>query len=273
MGTSHRHKPTGSPNWGKASKSITQISKDIGEANDLLDNPPQNISQHKIVKRQSILEDRISGSYHSAVRNIIRAAGGRNSVAKGTSRVIGHSGVHYAAAFTSTFQEIAEQGLSTWLHNKGVTSIEGKTTKEIIELLSGFMNDYFTGLDDTAAREGLEAVNDMVEENVKQNGGDFDKTFQQIVSSERVKDYLDIFFGVYIFSHLSQSFNERLQKNYGFEEANRTMSEIKSLIIDDVKRGVNGRPAGQINWKGSEGNQFISQEFNRIIQILTNNED
>lgn len=112
MGTSHRHKPTGSPNWGKASKSITQISKDIGEANDLLDNPPQNISQHKIAKRQSILEDRISRSYHSAVRNIIRAAGGRNSVAKGTSRVIGHSEYIMLLLLHLHFKKLPNKGLA-----------------------------------------------------------------------------------------------------------------------------------------------------------------
>ena len=273
MGTSHRHKPAGSPNWGNASKAVTQISKDVIESNELSNNPPKTSSPQKIANRQSTLGKRISKRYHHAVRDVVRASGGRSSVAKGFSRVMGHSGVYYAGAFTSAFQEIAEQGLGTWLIEKGISSIEGKTTKEIIELLSGFMHDYFTGLDDTAAREALEAVNDMVENQVIQNGGDFDKTFQDVVSSELIKDYLDVFFGVYIFSHLSQSFSERLQKNCGFEDANATMLEIKELIIDDVKRGFNERPAGQIDWKGDEGKRFISQEFDRIIQILTNNED
>lgn len=273
MGTSHRHKPAGNPNWGNASKAVTQISKDVSESHELSNNPPQNTSQQKIARRQSTLGNRITRSYHHAVRDIIRASGGRSSVTKGISRVMGHSGVYYAGAFTSAFQEIAEQGLSIWLKDKGISTIEGKTTKEVIELLSGFIHDYFTGLDDTAAREALEAVNDMIEEQVTQNGGDFDKTFQEVVSSELIKDYLDVFFGVYIYSHLSQSFSERLQKNYGFEEANATMLEIKGLIIDDVKRGYNNRPAGQIDWKGDEGKKFISQEFDRIILILTNNEN
>lgn len=273
MGTSHRHKPAGSPNWGKASRAVTQISKDVSESNDLSENLPKTSSPQKITKRQSTLEKRIYRSYHHAIRDVVRASGGRSSVAKGSSRVMGHSGVYYAGAFTSAFQEIAEQGLNAWLKEKGVGSIEGKTTKEVIELLSRFIHDDFTGLDDTAAREALEAVNEMVENQVTLNGGNLDKTFQEIVSSELVKDYLDVFFGVYIFSHLSQSFSERLQKNCGFEEANATMREIKELIMDDVKRGINGRPAGQVDWKGDEGKSFISQEFDRIIQILTNNED
>lgn len=273
MGTSHRHKPAGSPNWGKASKAVTQISKDMNESNELSNNPPQNYSPKNIVKRQSTLGKRILRNYHHAVRDVIRASGGRNSVAKGLSKVMGHSGVYYAGTFASTFQEIAEQGLNTWLKKHGVSSIAGKTTKEIIELLSSFIHDDFTGLDDTAAREALEAVNDMVERQVDQNGGDFDKAFLEVVSSELIKEYIDVFFGVYIFSHLSQSFSERLQKNFGFEEANATMLEIKELIIDDVKRGFNNHSAEQIDWKSDEGKDFISKEFDKIIQILTNNED
>lgn len=273
MGTSHRHKPSGSPNWGTASKAITQIAKDISESDSLSNNPPKVLSPQKIAKRQAALGKRISHSYHHAVRDIVRAAGGRNAVSTGMSRVIGHSGIFYASTFTSTFQEIAEQGLNLWLKSRGIDSIEGKTIKDVIDLLSTFMNDYFTGLDDTAAREALEAVNDMVENQVSLNGGDYDKTFQEIVSSELIKDYIDVFFGVYIYDHLSQSFSEKLQKNYGLEEANAIMMEIKDLIIDDVKRGFNNRTSGQIDWKGEEGKKFISQEFDRIIQILTDNED
>lgn len=51
------------------------------------------------------------------------------------------------------------------------------------------------------------------------------------------------------------------------------MLEIKELIIDDVKRGFNNHSAEQIDWKSDEGKDFISKEFDKIIQILTNNED
>ena len=112
MGTSHRHKPAGSPKWGNASKAVTQISKDVSESDELSNNPSPNSSPQKIAKRQSTLEKRISRSYHHAVRDMVRASGGRSSVAKGASRVMGHSGVYYAGIFTSAFQEIAEQGLS-----------------------------------------------------------------------------------------------------------------------------------------------------------------
>ena len=51
------------------------------------------------------------------------------------------------------------------------------------------------------------------------------------------------------------------------------MEEIKELILDDVHRGISGRPASRVDWRGHEGEQFVTEEFNRIILILTNNED
>ena len=72
---------------------------------------------------------------------------------------------------------------------------------------------------------------------------------------------------------MSQNFKEKLEKYKNIEIADATMEDIKDLILDDVHRGVVGRSAERVDWKGSEGENFIKSEFNRIIQILTNNED
>lgn len=273
MGTSHRHKPAGNPNWGKTSNSVTQIANNIAESQKLENNPPATMNSSAIEKRQAVVGNRISNHYRSSVRNLVRSAGGRKTVASGTSKVLGRSGIFYANAFTSTFQDIAEKGLDSWLKDHGIFSIEGKTTKEILDILSSFMDDYFTGLDDTAAREALEAVKDKVAKSVEQNDGDFDATIQEILSGEVIRDYLDEFFGVYIYSHLSQSFFEKIQKEKGYDIAIDTMQEIRDLIIDDVKRSNADSSIGTIDWKGIEGKKFINEEFNRIIKILTNNED
>ena len=66
---------------------------------------------------------------------------------------------------------------------------------------------------------------------------------------------------------------EKLEKDKGADIATKTMEEIKELILDDVHRGISGRPASRVDWRGHEGEQFVTEEFNRIILILTNNED
>ena len=57
-------------------------------------------------------------------------------------------------------------GVKTSLEEEEIGTYEDSLCAVI---LSGFMHDYFTGLDDTAAREALEAVNDMVEKTCEIN--------------------------------------------------------------------------------------------------------
>ena len=52
-----------------------------------------------------------------------------------------------------------------------------------------------------------------------------------------------------------------------------TMAEIRELIIDDIKIGKLGRSPETIDWASEEGQIFIRKEFDRIIYILSGNED
>jgi hypothetical protein len=274
MGTSHRHIPgvTGEPNWGKTSLSVTSISKAVEESEELENNPPKNKTPKSIEKRQQVLENRIKSGYHKAVHNLVRAAGGRNAVSSGNARALGHAGVARATAWTRAFQEISEQGLATWLSDRGVSLI-GKSCHEVIEILGNFMYDYLTGLDDTAANEALDYVLKFIEKTAEGNLEKIDNVLNNVVQTDLIKDILDKFFGMYIFSHLSQDFYEKLCKDRGVDNANETMKEIKKCIFEDVSHGVNGRDAGSVDWKGEEGTSFIKKEFDRIIKIISNDED
>ena len=228
MGTSHRHKagPIGAPNWGTASAAVTTIANNETAATELENNPSINMPQEVVARRQSVYSRRIRHQYHKAVRFLVRAAGGRDKVSSGQSRAVGRAGVVWATGIANAFQEIAEQGLWTWLTRKGINQRERKSCREILTIIEDFVKDYFAGLDETAASEALEHV-----------------------------------------------IKEKLEKDKSMKIADDTMVEIKELILDDVHRGVAGRSAERVDWKGPDGENFIKREFNRIIQILTNNED
>ncbi len=273
MGTSHRHIPgvTGEPNWGKTSQDVTRISKAVEEEGKLVSNP-ENKPQKEVEKRQNILGKRITRNYRHAVRDLVRAGGGHSVVSSGKSHAIGNAGVNWATSWTNAFQEIVEQGLSTWLESKG-QKLEGKSCQEIIGIIEKFIGYYFVGLDDTAAKEALSHVLGLIEKKIEDKPENFDKVFNEVLHNDEIKDMLDQFFGIYIYSHLSQNFYEKIEKSKGTDIANETMQEIKDLILDDVSRGVDGRPAGQVNWKGIEGRLFIQKEFDRIIKIITDDEN
>ncbi len=297
MGTSHRHTPTvvGEPNWGNASASVTSIATAEEEldkldnelegeenADDTSDNYENDgeknesrtaVSPERIAKRQRQLDSQIRRNYHHAVRNLVRAAGGRGKVSSGSSRAIGHAGVVIAGGLVSAISEIVKNGLSDWLSRRGIHSLEGKSCQDVLDLIREYIEDGIAGMDNTAANEALECVMDELGEKIGDDLAAFDAAMVGILASEDIKDLLDKFFGMYIFSHLSQDFKEKLEYEKGTKVMNETMDEIKDLILDDIQRSRGGRDTVSIDWGTEEGTAFIQQEFDRIIYILSGNED
>lgn len=297
MGTSHRHTPTvvGDPNWGNASASVTSIAQAEGEL-DKLDKELEGeenaggitddnatevekidsknaVSSKWIAQRQRQLDGQIRRNYHHAVRNLVRAAGGREKVSSGSSRAIGYAGIAIAGGLVSAISEIAKNGLSDWLSRRGVYTLEGKSCRDVLDLIREYIETGVAGLDNTAANEALECVMDDLGEKIGEDLEAFDAAMAGILVSNDLKDLLDKFFGMYIFSHLSQDFQEKLEYEKGSKIMNDTMNEIKELILDDIQRNWGGRDVSAIDWSSEDGKAFIQQEFNRIIYILSGNEN
>lgn len=303
MGTSHRHTPSvaGEPNWGNASAAVTGIAgaekelddleKELGEGisssegkeseeNDGKQEettlPKKSVSPERrkaITKRQQKLDNRIRTNYHKAVRSLVKAAGGRSRVSNGSSRAIGHAGVVIASRLVSAISSIVKNGLKDWLDRRGITSLEGKSCQDILGLIRDYIKAGVAGLDNTAANQAMESVLDDIEEEVGEDLENFDKVMSNLMNSDDIKDMLDRFFGMYIFCHLSQDFQEKLEYEKGSKVMNDTMNEIKELIEDDIKRSQLGRDAAAIDWNSEEGKVFVQEEFDRIIYILSGNED
>ena len=296
MGTSHRHTPTviGEPNWGKASASVTSIAnaeeeldnldKELADKENIDDNFDGNengeeqigskpATPERIAKRQRLLDSQIRRNYHHAVRNLVRAAGGRERVSSGGSRAIGYAGVVIAGGLVSAISNIVKNGLSDWLSRRGVPTLEGKSCQDVLDLIREYIEAGVAGMDNTAANEALECVMDELGGKIGEDIYTFDAAMAGILASNDLKNLLDKFFGMYIFSHLSQNFQEKLEYEKGSKIMNDTMNEIKELIMDDIQRSQGGRDASTIDWRTEEGKAFIQQEFDRIIYILSGNED
>ena len=275
MGTSHRHKlgVVGQPNWGSVSSSITGLANGVAESDMLDNNPPANMTSRQKSKRQSIIGARINKNYHHAVRNLLRASGGRAKVSNGQSRAFGYAGIVVAGGLVGTFQEITNNGLIPWLQRNGISSLEGMSCRDILDIIRQYIDNGVTGLDDTAAKEALEHVMDLLESRIGDDPLNFEKIMNNLVGSDEIKNLLDEFFGVYIYSFLSQSFAEKLEHEKGTETMYATMLEIKEQIIDDIKTGKNGRSVATVDWNSEDGKNFIKSEFDRILFILAGNED
>lgn len=275
MGTSHRHKlgVVGQPNWGKVSSSVTGIANDVIESDNLNNQPPDDMTPDQIFCKQGKIGKRIINNYHHAVRNIVRASGGRAKVSSGKSLIIGHAGIIVLNGFINTLQKITSNGLLSWLQSNGILSLEGRTCQDLLDLIRNFINHSVTGLDDTAANDALEHIFELLEDRIGNDVSNFEEQMNKLLNSNEIKNIIDEFFGFYIFSHLSQDFAEKLENEKGSEVMRNTMSEIKEQIMDDIATGRAGRSVEEIDWSSPEGEFFIRNEFDRIIFILSGNED
>lgn len=275
MGTSHRHTPTvkGEPNWGKASAALTGLVGDVEESDDLEPNPPEDKTPTQVEKRQNQLGKRITRNYHTSVRNLVKASGGRHKVSSGGSRALGHGGIVVINNFISAIREIVSNGLATWLQQRGINSLEGKSCQDIIDFLRQYIESGVAGLDSTAANEAIESVMDRLDELVGDNVDEIEDKFDAILKGEEIKDIIDLFFGMYIYVHLSQDFEEKLEYEKGSVAMKNAMNEVKEQILDDIRVGRTGRDVRTVDWSKPEGKAFIQAEFERILFILQGNED
>ena len=217
MGTSHRHTPTvkGEPNWGKASAALTGLTGDVEESDELQKNPPDDKTPAQVEKRQNQLGKRISRNYHTSVRKLVKASGGRHTISSGGSRALGRGGIAVINNFISVIQEIVSNGLTAWLQQRGISSLEDKSCQNIIDFLRQYVESGVAGLDSTAANEAIENVMDRLQELVGDNVDEIEDKFDAILNGEEIKNIIDYFFGMYVYVHLSQDFEEKLEYEKG----------------------------------------------------------
>lgn len=134
-------------------------------------------------------------------------------------------------------------------------------------------SDTVVGMDETAANQALSEILQILDNTINNSTLDVEKVLNNCLEKEQLQDVIDTFFGVYIYAHLSQNFEEKLTKKYSQKEVAKYMADIKDLIISDIKQGVNGLNSTQIDWNSEEGNSYITEEFNRIISVFVHDED
>ena len=289
MGTSQRHSPsvTGQPNWGKSSVSLTAAIKNLEKLEEIIpDNNDdqrsdlaeqiQNLSQSMRYTYADKQTQKISNSFNRNVRNsvkrLIKASGGKKNVSVGKSRALGQAGIAVLGNFINTVLEIQQDGLDGWLKNKGIT-LEGKKREDIFNILIEACSDKVIGLDETAANQAITEMFEGLKDMMNETFSNIEETLQSILNDQQLQEIIDKFFGVYIFVHLSQNFTEKLEKKYAQEKVDQYMKQIKEQIISDIQEGIHGSKSINVDWNGVEGKKFISEEFNKILNIFDNDED
>lgn len=268
MGTTQRMTPgvSGEPNWGDLNKSITNISKTVEKEKELDNN--ETITPQEEAKQYKRIFDRRSAHLKAAFNNLVRTGGGRSKISSGKSSSIGKAGRKSAGKITGFFTGVGSNGLQQTLVDIGFGSLQGKTFQEVIDYLLVFCSDSNEGMDETAANN---ASCEIMKELAELAGDDldkFEKLVKEYIEGTGLGDLLCKFWGLYIFEHLSQRFEEKVKQQKGMEIGKDTFKIIKADILGQVKVLNTQRPVTKIDWKGDAGKIEIEKIFDSVIKII-----
>jgi len=155
----------------------------------------------------------------------------------------------------------------------GFGSLVGKTFQEVLDYLLIFCSDSNEGMDETAANN---ASCEIMKELAALSGNDlntFEKLIKEYVEGIGLGDLLCKFWGIYIFEHLSQRFEEKVKQQKGVEIGKETFKIIKDDILGQIKVLNSQRPITKINWKGTIGKKEIEKIFDSVIKIICDEND
>jgi hypothetical protein len=269
MGTTQRISPgvKNQPNWKELNSSVTNIAKTVEKESELEQNEEQK--QPEVAEKEyKRLIERRNNHVKSVFKNLIKTGGGSSNVSKGKSSSIGKAGLKTSGKIVNFFSGVSSNGLQQTLEKIGFGNLEGKTVEDIIDFLIVYCSDTTTGLDETAANKASSEVFKEIETEV---GNDYDK-FEQLLKTyangNGLSNLLCLFWGNYIFEHLSQRFQEKITQQRGESVSKETFKIIKNDILKGVKVLNEDRPVVKIDWKGQEGKDTIESIFESIINII-----
>ena len=267
MGTTQRIVPgvSGQPNWGDLNKAITHIAKSVVDEKSLDQKKLKPEVEGKQFKK---ISDRQTIHKKSAYRGLVRTGGGIKVISSGKSKSIGRSGIRSVGKFVGFSVNVNRVGLEQALTDVGFGSLSGKNLYDVIDFLLVYCSDTNAGMDETAANKATSEILEEIALTSENDINKFEEILQNYVQTNGLADVLCKFFGLYIYEHLSQRFEEKITQQKGIEVSKHTFAITKEDIIGQVKFLNESRPVDKIEWNGAEGREKIEDIFESIIKII-----
>lgn len=225
----------------------------------------------KAVKNINALQNKLhvrrSNHFKSALQNLIKTGGGSSKITKGKSASLGRAGLRTATRFSGFVTGVHSVGLATTLSNIGFGSLKGKKLQEVIDFLLIFFADTSSGMDEVAANMACCEILQMLTVEID-SVEDFEKKLQSLVEDNSLTEVLCNFYGIYLFEHLSQRFQEKITQIKGEAVSAETFKIIKEDILGQLRVLQTDNDLLKIDWKGKAGKDLEEKIFNSIIQIF-----
>jgi len=278
MGTTQRIHPgvSGEPNWGQLSRSISAIGANLKlelDVRQVLDNAEDDAEQKpneeivRLTKRKHVLDDRLEKHFRAAMKSLIQTGGGRDAVTKGRSPSLGRSGRRTARRLVSFVNAVHRQGLAPTLQEAGFGEMRGRSVQDVLDFLLIYFADTASGMDEVAANMASCQVLEWLSADVE-NLEDLQARLQRLIDENSLTELIARFYGLYLFEHLSQRFEEKLTQLLGETVSRETFNLIREDIIGRVEHLARERDLSNINWRAADGRKMADAIFNSIINIF-----
>jgi len=283
MGTTQRINPgvANQPNWGDLSNSITHIAGTVEQERKLEDEEDierekekdkkienQTLTSIDPAKRYAKIKNRRGEHIRSAFKNLVKTGGGRQSITSGNSSSIGKAGLKSASRIAGLLSGVGTNGIEKTLTDLGFGSFTGKSFKDVIDFLLIYCSESNQGMDETAANKASCEIMKEIEVQSENDLNKFQEIVKELVDGKGLADTLCKFWGLYIFEHLSQRFEEKIQQQKGEDISKETFKIIKNDILGRVKVLNTKREVSKIDWKTQDGKKEIEKIFDSIIKII-----
>jgi hypothetical protein len=268
MGTTQRI--NNGPNWGSISIAVTGVANAINDLSILDGEDKPNGDERKIdiiSKKEKKLEKRKSEHVTAVLDRLVKIGGGSKNISSGKSSVIGKSGLKSSKKLAGFFYSVNNFGIEKALEQIGLSSLEGKTTNDIINYLIDHFSDETIGMDEAAAKSAIYEVMKELENQVDEEIDSLENLMKSYVDSTKLSEFLCVFFGKYIYEYLWQRFEEKLRQKKDTEVTRETFESIENEIKSRVLLLNSNRKLSKIDWSGNEGKQEIEKIFEAIIKI------
>lgn len=203
------------------------------------------------------------------LKHYVKALGGAVVAGGGNSKIGGKGGIRTAKKIGGVFSTFTSSGynIRETLQSTGLTDIDNKTVRDVINHLIEYCSGIAAKIDDNAAKEASK----LLFEDLLSQANDIDEievlltqTFQTHTSEELIVKY----FGLYINEMLSKWFYENLIRSRAESDCKNLFRQIKDFIFEKVNSMQKNNPLQNIDWSSNEADSLIKKIQQDVLIVF-----
>jgi len=203
------------------------------------------------------------------ISRYVLVIGGSGRAGRGNSKIAGRAGLRTARNIGTFLGAFGSSGgnIRHALEQVGLTGLDGLTLNDVIDRLLEHCTGPSSTLDDVAAK----AASQKILEELASDAETIEEWQQQLretLDRESLEDIIELYFGYYIFEHLSIMFYEKLIVEKGKTDCDNLFRQIKDYVFEKIKNMNKTNPLNNINWAGEEADRLIKNIQEDVLKVF-----